>query len=62
MHTLQLVIVVGYHFFQQNQLTIAINKMITSDKSDYLIDHIRLADDQNELHDKALPVTRFGRS
>jgi len=27
-----------------------------------LIDHIRLADDQNELHDKALPVTRIGRS
>jgi len=40
MHTLQLllylVIVFGNHFFlQQNKLTIPINKMITSDKSDW---------------------------
>jgi len=27
-----------------------------------LIDHIHLAYDQNELHAKALPVTRFGSS
>ena len=39
----------------QNKLTITFNKIMAN-----LIDHIHLADDQNELHAKALPVTRFG--
>ena len=42
----------------QNKLTVTFNKMITSDQFN-LIDHIHFAYDQNDLHAKTLPVTRF---
>ena len=45
------------HFFQQNKVTITFNKTVTCAN---LIDHTYLADHQNKLHAKAIPVTRFG--